>query len=222
MRSIGFWGVFQLVCLALFLGITAGRTLSLLIRYRVNPIKLRVNKRGAQGLLELSLFVNVNLWAAAVVVQAVAPRLLAGSWLFGALFSVSSVSRCVGLGFVVLAFLILVLAQIALGRAWRLGIDEENPGELVTDGIYALCRNPIYLFFDMYFVGTFLLNSARFFAFSAVFTVLNLHYQILSEEQHLAKLFGSDYYAYCARTARYWPGLHVLRFNREAQKVDTG
>ena len=56
--------------------------MSLLVRHNVNPIKLRVNKRGTLGLVELSLFVNVNLWAAAVVIWSVAPEILSESLLF--------------------------------------------------------------------------------------------------------------------------------------------
>jgi protein-S-isoprenylcysteine O-methyltransferase Ste14 len=180
----------------------------------VNPIKLRVCKRGALGLVELSLFVNVNLWVAVVVIQAVAPRALPGALLFSPIIPTLLVTRYVGLALVGLSFVILILAQVALGDSWRLGIDEENPGELVTSGIYAFSRNPIYSFFDLYFLGTFLLNGTLFFALSAVFTVLNLHYQILSEEQHLSRLYGADYCVYRARTARYWSGFRLLRLLR--------
>jgi protein-S-isoprenylcysteine O-methyltransferase Ste14 len=222
MQAIGFWGVFQLACLGLFSAINGVRTVSLLVRHKVNPIKLRVNKRGVHGLIEFSLFVGVNLWAVAIVFGAVAPGVLSGSLLFSPLLPAESVARYVGLLVVVLSFVILVFAQVTLGNAWRLGIDKENPGELVTHGIYALCRNPIYLFFDLYFFGTFLLNGTLFFALATVFTVVNLHYQILKEEQHLADLYGSDYRAYFARTARYLPTPSALRSSREAQSVDTG
>jgi protein-S-isoprenylcysteine O-methyltransferase Ste14 len=187
----------------------------------VNPIKLRANKRGAQGLVELSLFVNVNIWAAVVVVRAVAPGVFPAALLWSPVLPDSRAARYAGLVCVVSAFVILILAQITLGRSWRLGIDDENPGELVTRGIYALSRNPIYSFFDLYFLGTFLLNGTLFFALSAVFTVLNLHYQILSEEKHLASLFGADYHAYCARVARYGLGRAVWRTGRQAQELDT-
>lgn len=222
MRSIGFWSVFQLVCLALFFAINVGRTLSLVLRHNVNPIKLRVNKRGALGLVELSLVANVTIWATVVVLNAVAPGALSGSWLLSTILLDLGAARWVGLTLIVLAFVILVLAQVALGKAWRLGIDEENPGELVTDGIYAFTRNPIYLFFDLYLTGTFLLNGALFFALSAAFTVLNLHYQVLSEERHLSRLFGAEYAVYCSRTARYWNGPWALRTSRATPEADLG
>jgi protein-S-isoprenylcysteine O-methyltransferase Ste14 len=220
MHSVGFWSLFQLACLGLFLAINGGRAMSLLVRHKVNPIKLRVNKRGTLGLVELSLFVNVNLWAAAVVIWSVAPEILSESLLFDPVLPSSRLARFAGLVLVVSAFVILVFAQFALGKAWRLGIDEENPGELVTGGIYALSRNPIYSFFDLYFLGTFLLNGTVFFALSAVFTVLNLHCQILSEERYLGNRFGAQYHAYCARTARYGHGLLIWRSRRRVRDAN--
>ena len=203
-QAIDFWGALQLVCLALFAAINLARTVSLVFCHRVNPIKIRLRKRGAMGLVELSLVLNVALWAAVVVARVLAPSVWSGRVFFGSVLWNLRLTRAIGLVLIVTAFAILVLAQIALGNAWRLGIDQENPGDLVTDGIYAFTRNPIYLFFDLYFVGTFLLHGTLFFAFSAAFTLLNLHYQIVQEERHLSALFGADYPGYCARTARYW------------------
>ncbi len=48
----------------------------------------------------------------------------------------------------------------SIGNLWRLGIDEKYPGKLVTKGIYAFTRNPIYLFFHLYFLGTFFLRDS--------------------------------------------------------------
>jgi protein-S-isoprenylcysteine O-methyltransferase Ste14 len=222
MQSIGFWGLFQLVGLGLFLATKAGLAVGLRVRYKVNPIKLRARKLGLQGLIELSMFAHVALWATVVVIRTVAPGVLSGSWLFSTWVLFSRAARAAGLLAVVLAFAILIPAQISLGAAWRLGIDEETPGELVTAGIYAFSRNPIYLFFDLYFLGTFLLNGTLFFGLSALFTWLNLHYQILGEERHLADLFGSDYLAYCEHTPRYLTLPRGPGSQRKAQQADLG
>jgi len=114
---------------------------------------------------------------------------------------------------IVCAFVIFVLALRALGNSWRLGIDENHPGRLVTTGIYAHSRNPIYLFFDLYFLGTFLINGSLFFLIMTVLAALNLHYQIRQEERFLARAHGAAYEAYCARTPRYirWPVRLPLR-----------
>jgi protein-S-isoprenylcysteine O-methyltransferase Ste14 len=99
--------------------------------------------------------------------------------------------------------LLLFGALRALGDAWRLGIDAHDSGKLVTDGIYRRTRNPIYLFFGLCFWGTFLLNGAAAFALLAALVTANLHYQILQEEKHLARVHGPAYEAYRARTGRY-------------------
>ena len=222
MGPIGFWGACQLICLALFLGIKSWRTINLIVRHGLNPITLRVRKRGLQGLVELSLFVNVNFWAAAVVVCAIAPGLVSDSWLLGTPLLPIHVTRYAGFVLLVLALIILVQGQTALGTAWRLGIDERHPGALVTDGIYARTRNPIYLFFDLYFAGTFLMNGTLFFALSAAFTVLNLHYQILKEEEYLAQVHGPPYEVYRARAPRYWNGWRAVRSGHKVGEVDVG
>jgi protein-S-isoprenylcysteine O-methyltransferase Ste14 len=48
------------------------------------------------------------------------------------------------------------LALRAFGSSWRLGIDRNRPGPLVTGGIFARSRNPIYLGLTLSMVGVFL------------------------------------------------------------------
>jgi len=104
---------------------------------------------------------------------------------------------------IILGLGIFLVAQATLGDSWRLGIDERHPGALVTHGIYRLSRNPLYLFFNLYFWGTFLLNGTGMFAIFAVLVTANLHYQILQEERFLAQVHGEPYRAYRARVGRY-------------------
>jgi protein-S-isoprenylcysteine O-methyltransferase Ste14 len=40
---------------------------------------------------------------------------------------------------------LLVAAQLRLGASWRIGIEEGAAPGLVTDGLYRVCRNPIFL-----------------------------------------------------------------------------
>ena len=37
--------------------------------------------------------------------------------------------------------------------SWRAGIPEKDKTELVTGGIYAFCRNPAFLGFDLMYIG---------------------------------------------------------------------
>jgi protein-S-isoprenylcysteine O-methyltransferase Ste14 len=211
----GFLSLFQIGCLVLFLSIVIGRTISLRARSRVNPIALRVRKRGLLGMVELVLFVQVNLWAITIVMYAVPGLLPAASWVFGGLPVAAEWIQAAGVVAIAVGFVFYAWALRSLGSSWRLGIDESQPGQLVTTGIYALSRNPIYTFFDLYSIGTFLVNGTWLFFAFAVLTVFNLHYQILHEERHLGAVYGHSYQAYCARTARYWTWQRALRLDRE-------
>jgi protein-S-isoprenylcysteine O-methyltransferase Ste14 len=205
--SITFLGALQLLALAVFLLLVVGRTVHLRIRSRVNPITLDLVSKGKTGLMEVLLFAGVNLWAVAVVFCALSLEPAPLAWPCRVRLVDALPAKLLGVTMIFCAFAIFVLALSALGNSWRLGIDENHPGRLVTTGIYAYSRNPIYLFFDLYFLGTFLINGSLFFLIMTVLVALNLHYQILQEERVLTSAHGAAYEAYCARTARYiaWP-----------------
>jgi protein-S-isoprenylcysteine O-methyltransferase Ste14 len=198
-----FFSCVQVAGLALFLVLTTTRTLHLQARKHINPIALRLRKRGVLGAIEIALFLAVNIWVLVVLLYTLPlePRPL--PWLFACELIQSPVAQVAGVMLIALAFCIRVQAMIALGDSWRLGLDDRVPGRLVSTGIYALSRNPIYIFFDMWFVGTFLINGSLVFLIFALFTIANLHYQIVQEEKFLAEVHGQAYEAYCARTARY-------------------
>jgi protein-S-isoprenylcysteine O-methyltransferase Ste14 len=197
------FSVFQLAGLALFLATIVGKTVHQITHDKINPITLDVRKKGLLGTMELLLFVEVNLWVLAVLWAALPVDLPAIPEPLGVVLVDALAVRLAGLGLITVAFAFFVLALRSLGDAWRLGLDQAGPDRLVTRGIYAVSRNPIYLFFDLYFVGTFLVNGELLFLLMAVLTVVNLHYQILHEERFLARLHGSAYEAYRAHTARY-------------------
>lgn len=102
----------------------------------------------------------------------------------------------------VMGLMFFVLGLASLGDSWRLGIDKEELGQLVTRGICALSRNPIYLFFDLYFLGTFLVNGALIFLVFALLVIANLHYQIVQEEPFLARVHEATHTRYCATVDR--------------------
>lgn len=180
-----------------------GQTMHLLIRRKVNPITLGQGRKGTRGLMEILLFAGVKLWAAAVVLGTLSPERSPFAWPGSVPLGDATATKLLGVAMIVCAFVIFVQALGALGNSWRLGIDEDHPGLLVTTGIYSYSRNRIYLFFDLYFLGTFLINGGLFFLVMAGLVALNLHSQILQEERFLTNAHGATYEAYCARTARY-------------------
>ena len=206
MGTVGdsFFDTFQIVALALFLFIFSARSVHLRIRRHISPITLSLHKKGRLGIVEFGLFVAVNLWAAAVLLHTLPLDVQPFPSLLRFQLLDSFPAKIAGAAVTALAFVIGGLAVVALGDSWRLGLDDQNPGKLVTTGIYAVSRNPIYLFFDLYFIGTFLINGTLIFLIFALFTIANLHYQILHEERFLAAVHGTAYLAYQARTTRYF------------------
>jgi protein-S-isoprenylcysteine O-methyltransferase Ste14 len=197
-----FFSAFQLAGLAFFLTVVIARAVSVRRQQRTNPIRLSLTRDGVRRLVPAGVFVAVLVWGLEVVFYAIGKPLRVPAGLHVVLVS-SLPARLAGAALVVAGFALFVLAMARLGASWRMGIDETNPGELVTDGVYALTRNPIYIFFDLYFVGTFLINGALLFLLFAILVAIGLHLQILEEERFLFATFDGTYRAYTDRVGRY-------------------
>jgi protein-S-isoprenylcysteine O-methyltransferase Ste14 len=52
--------------------------------------------------------------------------------------------------------LLFLLSLISFGRSFRVGIDVDQPDRLITTGVFALSRNPIYIAFWIIMLGQFL------------------------------------------------------------------
>ena len=75
---------------------------------------------------------------------------------------------------------------------------------LVSDGIYRISRNPIYIAFIIFVLAfTFFANSLWFVVFDVLLFVL-LHFGVVKrEEAYLEQKFGDSYREYCARVRRW-------------------
>lgn len=199
-----FFDYFQIIGLTFFIFVFVGRTLYLRFSKNINPITLGVGKKWLQRVVELSFFVGLTVWIIEVLLYSLHSEFrIFLSPLDTQLISLTSV-KLIGVLLIAFGFVIFILALVSFGKSWRVGIDEKTPGELVTTGILAVSRNPIFVFLDLYFFGTFLINGTLIFLIFAVLVVVGLHYQILQEEKALAKIYGQAYQNYCAKTDRYF------------------
>jgi protein-S-isoprenylcysteine O-methyltransferase Ste14 len=143
------------------------------------------------------------LWVYEAVAYAVSwPYHLPPPGLHAVLMSSLTV-KLVGLVVMAGGLLVYGLALLALGEAWRVGIDRTTPSLLVTRGIFAWSRNPIYVGLDGLIVGTFLVQGRLLFLGLALGLPMLLHVQIRYEETFLQDTFGEMYRGYCAHVGRY-------------------
>jgi len=109
-----------------------------------------------------------------------------------------------GLVLCVLALIGFILSLVGFGDSFRVGIDDKNPSKLITGGMFAISRNPIYLCFVILLVGLFLIHSNMLIAATAVFFTVMIHRQILREEAFLEKHYGEEYSVYRKKVRRYF------------------
>ena len=118
-------------------------------------------------------------------------------------FFQTDAARIIGVALILIGLIPFILAFVNFGTSWRIGIDRQTPGVLVTGGIFSLTRNPIYVGFILFFFGIFFLNSTWFFLIYALLAVVAIHFQVLREEEFLKKQYGQSYEEYSRRVARY-------------------
>jgi protein-S-isoprenylcysteine O-methyltransferase Ste14 len=108
------------------------------------------------------------------------------------------------------------LAQFRMGDAWRIGVDPTASTYLVSDGLFAVARNPIFAAMIPAFIGFALLAPNLATIPATILLILGLELQTrLIEEPHMAALHGERYAAYAARTGRFFAGIGRLNTNGE-------
>lgn len=118
------------------------------------------------------------------------------------LFS-SDIARWAGVAVCFLGLILFLSALISFGKSFRVGIDEEHPGTLVTTGVFAISRNPIYTAFGFVLLGIFLIFPNWILLIYLAAGVWLFNRQVLREEESLKKVYGKEYLDYCSRVRRY-------------------
>ncbi len=199
------WRLLPLIGLLLFLFELALRAWLQARRYGSSGVMLfRSRSRRQQigdALFVLLLLVMMRqAVAAAISPDALSSRAALPLAMVAALRPVGAVLLLGGLG-------LLPVAQLHLGASWRVGIEEGARPGLVTTGMYCFCRNPIFLFILVMFLGyTILLPTWLSLALLAA-TFLGMRHQVLAEEAYLLRAYGDTYRAYARGVGRFLPWL---------------
>jgi len=133
---------------------------------------------------------------------------------FAAAFNFPTVSRqeflhsgiisWVGVFFCLAGLLLLLWSLVSFGQSFRVGIDTDHPDKLITTGVFAFSRNPIYVAFAFILLGQFLIFSNWILLIYFGAAIWLFHRQVLREEDYLKKHYGKEYLEYCNRVRRYF------------------
>ena len=116
----------------------------------------------------------------------------------------SEVISWVGVFFCLAGLLLLLWSLVSFGQSFRVGIDTNHPDKLITTGIFAFSRNPIYVAFAFILLGQFLIFSNWILLVYIGAAIWLFHRQVLREEDYLQEHYGKEYLEYCDRVRRYF------------------
>jgi len=200
---MSFYDYFQICAAIAFLIILVGRALHMRLSRKINAIAIGGGKKGFRLAVELISFSGLAVWVVETFLYALHSDVRLFPWPLDVQLIDSEPARIAGVVLITLGLIIFVFAFVSFGDSWRVGFDVKTPGALVTTGLFAFTRNPIYVFLDLWFLGTFLINGRLIFLIFALLTFTVIHWQILQEEAFLRNLYGEKYEDYLNTTGRY-------------------
>jgi protein-S-isoprenylcysteine O-methyltransferase Ste14 len=109
------------------------------------------------------------------------------------------------LGVLSCAFALLVMfwSLVSFGTSFRVGIDVDHPDNLITTGVFAYSRNPIYVAFAFMLFGELLIQPNWVTLVYVVAGTVLFDRQVMREEAFMLEHYGDEYRAYCTRVRRY-------------------
>lgn len=119
----------------------------------------------------------------------------------------------------ILAFLIalsgLAVRGVVIGYAYikRGGVNKKvYADDLVTQGMFSLCRNPLYVGNMLIYIGVFIMHGNALVMTAGIGLYLFIYYCIIfAEEAYLEAKFGEQYRVYCRDVPRWIPKLSCFR-----------
>lgn len=169
--------------------------------YHRSPIVFGRDTRGVVRIVEFGLPLFSLVLVVETVLFAQGSSLLPES-INVVLFGNASVVL-VGLVFEALAIGLFAMASRQMKSSWRAGVDNQASDPLISTGLFAFSRNPVYLAMFLFLFGAILVTgTSGIIAYAATGLGL-IHFQVLQEETALEERFGENYDAYRAKVPRY-------------------
>lgn len=111
--------------------------------------------------------------------------------------------KIAGVVLMVLALIWIAIAQMHMGKSWRIGIDAENKTELIETGLFGVSRNPIFLGMRMALFGFFLALPNAVTLVAVVMADILMQVQVRLEEEFLTGVHGERYTDFQKRVRRW-------------------
>jgi len=114
----------------------------------------------------------------------------------------------IGLVLMAAGLALVVAANLAFRAAGTHAEPWKPSTAIVTTGVFAWLRNPMYVGGTVTLIGLAILLASDWLVVTTVIMALVIHVGVVKrEERYLEARFGDAYRAYCARVPRYgWPG----------------
>lgn len=147
--------------------------------------------------MEAHKFSVIFLQIVSLAIVAIAPYSDGHGYL---IFPDLAVLRFVGNLFVLIGFVTMNLAVIALGRQFSIDVTIQENHKLITTGPYSLVRHPRYTGIIVFFLGVALTFTSWIALILVVATFAALIWRIRDEEKLMYEEFGKDWESYKTKT----------------------
>jgi protein-S-isoprenylcysteine O-methyltransferase Ste14 len=94
---------------------------------------------------------------------------------------------------------------LRMGSDWRMDVGVERKTELITDGLFARVRHPIYAFSILLMLCSVAIVPTEPMALIASVHIVLMNLKARNEERHLSAVHGDAYARYLRRTGRFLP-----------------
>lgn len=117
----------------------------------------------------------------------------------------------VGVVMVAVATVATLVAQLAMGASWRIGVRDGERTALVTRFPFDVVRNPIFTCMTLASLGLAAICPTPLASVAPVLLIASLEVQVrIVEEPYLRTVHGAAYSAYASRVGRFVPGVGRL------------
>ncbi|MDT0276043.1 methyltransferase family protein [Blastococcus goldschmidtiae] len=183
---------------------------------------IQLRRTGSTGFVGISGTPNDAGWWGGVLFAVAMVLGLAGPLLAVADVVTADPPRGVQVAGLLLAlagFAATLAAQTGMGASWRIGVDPGERTDLVTGGVFAHVRNPIFTAMVAAQAGVVLMVPTWISVLALVMLVAAVQLQVRAvEEPYLRSVHGGAYAGYAARAGRFLPGIGRLPVTQGAQQ----